>query len=99
MVGDTIGELEFHVMGISSPEGHGPETEGDILCIRLRVDVFRAVNLPNAKVLKYHLPAMLDYKVLEENAIERRKELRRESNRVSQHNRRTSQLLWIAIGS
>jgi hypothetical protein len=82
-------------MEISSPEGHGLEEEGDILCIRLRVDVFRAAGLTNAKILRYRLPAMLDHKVLEENAIKRRKE----SNRLAQQKRRTFQFLWIAMGS
>jgi hypothetical protein len=46
---------------------------------------------------------MLDYKVLEKKAIERRKESskerRRESNRIAQHSRRTFQFLWILMGS
>jgi hypothetical protein len=82
-------------MGISSPEGHGLEEKGDILSIRRRVDVFRAVNILNAEVLRYQLPAMLDHKVLEGNDS---KERRRESNRLAQHNRRTFQFLYIAMG-
>ena len=82
--------------------GHGPEEEGDVLCIRRWVDVFRAVSLPNAQVLRFQLPAMLDYNVLEKNAIERReesrKQRRRESNRIAQHKRRTFQFLWIVNG-
>jgi hypothetical protein len=85
----------------ASPEGHGPEEGGDILCIRRWITVCRAVSLPNAKVLKYQLPAMLDYKILEdeENANERRKKRRRESNLLAQRKRRTFQFLWIAMGS
>jgi hypothetical protein len=41
---------------------------------------------------------MLNQKVLEENDIKRRKERRKESNRLAQHKRRTFQFVWVAMG-